>query len=151
MINEQLTPNFSLRELTRSEFGERRDWLNIPTPEALANLRKTAEGLERIRALAGRPIVVQSGYRMPALNGAIGGAPNSQHVIGQAADINAVGLSPRALAELIRGAITQLGVDQLILESPDNCGWVHVSFAPKPRGQVLTKLRGRPYLPGLVA
>lgn len=58
------------------------------------------EGLERLRLLVGKPIMINSGYRCPAHNEAVGGAPNSQHTLGTAADIVVAGLLPDRVAEL---------------------------------------------------
>lgn len=128
-----LSPHFTLAELTDSQTATRRSIDNRPGPDALANLRRVADLLEQIRALAGGPITVSSGYRCPALNAAVGGAANSAHQVGLAADITAPVLTPRALALLIRESGIEF--DQLIYEGT----WVHVGLsAGAPRRQVLT-------------
>ena len=100
--------------------------------------------LEPIRAEFG-PFSPTSGYRCPELNVAVGGATNSQHMAGQAADIVIPGLTRFDLARWIEGA---LDFDQLILEfytpGAPNSGWVHCSYAgPDNRRESLT------YPPGL--
>lgn len=129
----QLTEHFSLAELTASQVATRKGIDNAPPPAVAANLARVAATLEQIRALVCGPITVSSGYRSPALNRAVGGAANSAHVLGLAADINALGLSARALALLIReGGIL---FDQLIYEGT----WVHIGLAAgAQRNQVLT-------------
>lgn len=140
--DDKLTPHFTLRELTRSEYAARHGLDNTPPAEIIPKLQHVAEGLERIRALIEAPISVQSGYRAPKVNAGVGGSNTSQHMKGEAADINAVGYSPRKLAELIRKAQAVVQFDQLLLECPDSqAPWIHVSFVidRAPRLQVLTK------------
>ena len=128
-----LSPHFTLAELVESQTAARKGIDNTPPPAAVAGLVRVAALLEQVRALVGGPITVSSGYRCPALNKAIGGAANSAHVLGLAADITAPGMTPQALAKLIQGA--GLPFDQLIYEGT----WVHVGLsAGPPRRQVLT-------------
>jgi hypothetical protein len=142
----KLTPNFSLEELTQSEIGERQGLDNTPNEEVKANLVRLARFLEEVRRVLGRPIMINSAYRSPAVNKAIGGKPTSQHCLGCAADIKVPGLTPdNIVKELLK---TNLEYDQLIREFDS---WVHISipnkFADKPRRQVLIidKLGTRPY------
>lgn len=128
-----LSPHFSLAELTGSQVATRQGIDNTPVPAIIANLTRLAMLLEQVRALVGAPITISSGYRSPALNKAVGGASNSAHVLGLAADISTNKLAPKALAMLIR----QSGIlfDQLIYEGT----WVHIGLsAGAPRRQVLT-------------
>lgn len=128
-----LTKNFTLDELVASQIATRRRIDNRPGPGEVENLRRVAEVLEQVRALVGEPVEISSGYRCPMLNLAVGGAKNSAHVQGLAADINVRGMAPRALAALIRDSEIQF--DQLIYEGT----WVHIGLAAgKPRRQVLT-------------
>ncbi|MDQ2821277.1 MAG: D-Ala-D-Ala carboxypeptidase family metallohydrolase [Pseudomonadota bacterium] len=128
-----LSPHFTLDELVESQTAVRKGIDNTPAPEVVARLTRVAALLEQIRALVGGPVAVSSGYRCPALNKAIGGAANSAHVLGLAADISAPGMTPKALAKLIQRA--GLAFDQLIYEGT----WVHVGLsASAPRRQVLT-------------
>lgn len=140
---DQLTLNFSLAELTRSDTADRLRIANDPTPAHRANLLSLALVLETIRRLVGgRRVRVHSGYRNPAVNAAVGGVANSAHALGLAADITVEGLSPRALALLLRDAMSagSLRLDQLILET--SRGVVHVSIAPALRGEVRTQAGG---------
>lgn len=142
----QLTPHFSLEELTVTEH---RDIDNSAPDDVAARLVMTAQGLERIRSLAGKAIVVSSGYRCPELNAAVGGAKNSQHMTGEAADINAIGMKPAELAALVYAHRVDLAIDQVILEFGR---WVHVSFTDRPRHAALTiRSKAEGYLTGIVA
>lgn len=147
----RLSPNFTLAELTLSETAARYGIDNDPPEDVIESLRRTAGMLEEIRALAGCPIIVTSGYRSDSVNRAVGGSKTSAHVFGLAADINAARLDPDALARLIAGSAIRF--DQCILEFSR---WVHVGLArgmAQPRREVLTavKQNGRTvYLKGIV-
>lgn len=144
----QLTPHFSLAEFTASQVAARRGIANDPPVDLYPSLKRTAEGLERIRAIICAPVIITSGYRSPMLNQAVGGAISSQHPLGQAADITVPGMPPATLARRIDMARRDIGFDQLILEYPESGGWVHVSFAAHPRLIALTRLPGE-YLRGI--
>jgi hypothetical protein len=137
----QLTKNFSLQELIKSQIGDRLGIDNMPSDEYLARLTMLCERiLEPIRAHYDSPVHVNSGYRSPKVNKLVGGAPASQHCRGEAADIEIVGVANGDLANWIE---TNLDYDQVILECytkgvPDS-GWVHVSYkASGNRKQELT-------------
>ena len=141
-----LSPNFTLEELTHSEIAERNGLDNTPNADVKANLTRLARFLEEVRRVLGRPIMVNSAYRSPAVNTVVGSKPTSQHCIGCAADIKVPGLTPdNIVKELLK---TNLEYDQLIREFDS---WVHISipnkFADKPRKQVLIidKSGTRPY------
>ena len=128
-----LSPHFSLAELVASQVATRKGIDNTPAAAVVANLARLAALLEQVRALVGAPIAISSGYRSPALNKAVGGAGNSAHVLGLAADISTSKLAPKALALLIRQS--DIAFDQLIYEGT----WVHIGLsAGTPRRQVLT-------------
>ena len=131
-----LSPNFTLEELTHSEIAERQGLDNTPNEDVKANLVRLARFLEEVRRALGRPIMVNSAYRSPQVNAAVGSKPTSQHCIGCAADIKVPGLTPdNIVKELLK---TNLEYDQIIREFDS---WVHISipskFADKPRKQVL--------------
>ena len=129
----KLSPHFSLAELVSSQVATRKGIDNAPAPAIVANLTRLAALLEQVRALVGAPIAISSGYRSPALNKAVGGAANSAHVLGLAADISTAKLAPKALALLIRQS--GLDFDQLIYEGT----WVHIGLSTGAlRRQVLT-------------
>lgn len=140
----QLSPRFTLRELTRSTVAERRGIDNAPDTAATARLRQLClRILEPIRSHFGRPVRISSGYRCAELNALVGGAPTSRHVLGEAADLEVDDASNLAVAHWLVGS--GLPFDQVILEfhvlgSPTS-GWVHVSHTPDAganRGEVLT-------------
>ena len=127
---------FTIEELTRSDTAKVKGIENTPTQEAKEKLVTLIENvLNPLREMYGKPITVNSGYRCPKLNAAVGGAKNSQHMRGEAADITAGSKEEnRKLFELIRD---NLPFDQLINES--DYSWVHVSYVSpeKNRKQAL--------------
>lgn len=138
--------------MTISQLAVRNGIDNVPPPDVVARMVKTAHGLERIRTACGnRAIRISSGYRSPEVNRLVGGVSNppSQHTTGEAADFTVAKLTPRQVVEIV----SQSGIefDQLILEFNS---WVHVSFTDNPRGNVLTAVRGpdgkTKYLKGIV-
>lgn len=120
----QLSEHFTLAELTVSELAARKGLANQPTPAALDNLKRLAAFLEQVRTLLGKPIIINSGYRSPAVNKAVGGQPNSQHTKGCAADIRVPGMTPDQVVAAIRSS--GLPYDQVIREFDS---WTHVSIA----------------------
>lgn len=130
----QLTEHFSLEEMTASATAAEKHIDNTPSPEIINNLTTTAQGLELVRAFLGNvPMRITSGYRCPDLNKAVGGVPDSAHLSGFAADFEApqYGSPLHIVASLAKSGIKY---DQCIMEKI----WVHVSFDPKMRGEVLT-------------
>jgi hypothetical protein len=143
-----LSKNLTLFEMTRSETAKRKGVSNQPTPEHIENMKVLAEKIfEPIREHFNAPIYVTSGYRSAALNKKIGGAKNSQHLTGEAMDIDMDGHSSGVTNVQIFNWIRQnLSFDQLIWEygnsaSPD---WVHVSYntSGTNRRQVLRATKG---------
>ena len=72
-----LSPNFTLEELTHSEIAERNGLDNTPNEDVKANLTRLARFLEEVRRVLGRPIMVNSAYRSPQVNTAVGSKPVS--------------------------------------------------------------------------
>lgn len=133
----QLTANFSLEELTRSEAADRNGWDNIPNEQEIANLKRLAELLQQVKtAVGGKPVMINSGFRSKRVNDAVGSKDSSQHRLGCAADIRVPGMKPREVVE----ACIAAGVpfDQIILEFDS---WTHISVPNtpefKPRGSKL--------------
>lgn len=125
----QISPHFSLAELTHSQTALRRNIANQPQPSQLLALHDLAKHvLEPMRARFG-PFSPSSCYRSAALNRAIGGAPRSQHMLGEAADVKIPTISNLDLADWV---IAHLAFDQLIVEfyHPDDPhqGWLHISY-----------------------
>jgi zinc D-Ala-D-Ala carboxypeptidase len=153
----QLTKNFTVAELSRSEAATRKGVDNTPPPEAVENLRALAEKvLQPLRDAMGKPMRVNSAYRGPEANAAVGGSKTSQHMTGEAADIEFDGFDNKLLAKKI--VDMKLPFDQIILEfykpGDPNSGWVHVSHkrGGPQRGQVLravSEAGKTKYLPGL--
>ena len=127
---------FTIKELTTSSTATRLKIDNTPTEEVVNNLESLVNNiLDKIREAYGKPITVNSGYRCPKLNTAIGGSKTSQHITGKAADIT-VGnrQANRSLFQFIQKL--DLPFDQLIDEY--NYKWVHVSYDPnRNRKQIL--------------
>ena len=129
-----LTPHFTLAEMTRSGTAERLRLANDPDPAARAALLQTAEMLERIRAVLDAPVIVTSAYRAPAVNRAVGGATTSDHMAGQAADILVPRFgTPYRVAKTLAPLVEKLGIGQLILEGVKGKQWVHVSTRPSSK------------------
>jgi hypothetical protein len=153
----QLSTNFSLHELSKSETALRMGFDNTPDEEATENLRLLCEKvLQPVRDHYGKGVKVNSAYRSPESNAAVGGSKTSDHCKGMAADIEIPGVANADLAQFI---MDNLSYTQLILEFytpgiPDS-GWVHVSYDPnnlKKQELTATKVAGKTqYLPGLVA
>jgi len=142
----KLSKHFQLSEFTKSQTASRRGIRNVPTGAQVSALKLLCEKvLEPVREHYGKPVIISSGYRSPALNRAIGGSLTSQHSKGEAADFEIPGVSN---AEVCRWMEKNLNYDQLILEfyTPGlpNSGWVHVSYsANRMRNQELTARRVR--------
>lgn len=153
----QLTKNFTLNEMTKSETALRHGLDNTPGPAEIENLRVLCEQiLQPLRDAYKRGIKVNSGFRHPNVNAAVGGSKTSDHCKGQAADIEIPGVPNAELAKYIAD---YFDFTQLILEFytpgvPDS-GWVHVSYDPKNlKKQVMTAMKenGKTvYKPGLIA
>ena len=153
----QLSQHFNLREFTKSETAMRRGIDNTPGPVHAKNLQKVCEKiLEPVRNNFGRPVRINSGYRGPALNSAVGGSSKSQHCNGEAVDFEIDGLPNPELAQWV---VDNCEFDQIILEfynpkEGPNSGWVHASYCEgKNRRQILTAVMegGKTvYKPGFV-
>ncbi len=143
-----LTANFSLHELSKSETALRMGFDNTPDDEATENLRLLCEKvLQPVRDHYGKGVKVNSAYRSPESNAAVGGSKTSDHCKGMAADIEIPGVANADLAQWI---MDNLEYTQLILEFytpgiPDS-GWVHVSYDPnnlKKQELTATKVAGK--------
>ena len=126
----QLSKNFSLIELTKSQTAERKGIDNTPSAEHQENLKSLCTNvLQPVRDNFHRVVSVSSGFRSQALCEAIGSKSTSQHAKGEAADFEIFGNSNKELADWIH---FNVNYDQLILEywkeSDPNSGWVHCSY-----------------------
>ena len=132
--NAKLSEHFTLGEMTRSYSHP--EVYNIPTHEAIANMKRLCQWLEVLRERAGTPIRINSGYRSPQLNRKIGGVANSNHLTGCAVDIRVSGME-----QLIRYAAILLDYaeeshqdfDELLIEK-NRYGAIWLHFAVRPSG-----------------
>ena len=130
----QLSRNFSLQELTKSDTAIRKGIDNEPNADQIDKLKTLCEKvLQPVRDHFGR-VKVTSGYRSPELCLAIGSSLNSQHAKAEAADFEVIGVDNCELADWI---YRELEWDQLILEfytpGEPNSGWIHCSWIPEGR------------------
>lgn len=131
----QLSEHFSLSEFTRSATATKLGIDNTPNAEQIANLRRLCrEVLEPLRRHFNVSIRISSGYRCPALNGAVGGVKNSNHLTGCAADIqppdNATG------RKWMQWIIDNCHFDECIWETADRKRyWIHVALRPDANRQ----------------
>ena len=139
-----LTNNFTLSELIKSQTALRLDIDNNPSDQVLGNLTDLCVNvLQPVRDYYKTGVTINSGYRSPELNKAIGGVPTSDHCMGYAADIEIPGIPNYDIARYIADT---LNFTQLILEFytpgiPDS-GWVHVSYNPSNlKNQILTAVK----------
>ena len=154
-----LSANFSLKELTKSDTAMRLGIDNTPDEETIDNLKTLCDKvLQPVRDHFGKSVKISSGYRSPELNSspAVGGSKTSDHCKGMAVDFEIEGLSNPEVATWIMENLTY---SQLILEfyvqGDPNSGWIHCSYNPdKLIKQELTavKVAGKTqYLNGLQA
>jgi uncharacterized protein YcbK (DUF882 family) len=135
-----MAKHFTMAELTRSDTAIAKGLDNSPGVDATKALRLLIErALDPVREMWGAPLIVNSGFRCPELNKAVGGAASSQHMRGEAADITTGTVAGNKLlfdkmvAAQKRGEIS---FDQLIDES--SYSWLHVSYrAAGNRNQIL--------------
>ncbi len=125
----QLTEHFNLAEMIVSPTAKKLGLPNTPTPQHIENMRYCCEKiLEPVRAKFG-PVTINSSYRAPAVNKAVGGSATSQHVNGQAIDFEVKGVDNKKVADWVAD---NLEFDQVILEfysaGDKNSGWVHASI-----------------------
>jgi uncharacterized protein YcbK (DUF882 family) len=140
----QLTPNFTLDELTHTDH---REFDNTPNDAELANLVRLADFLEQVKAvLNGKPIMINSAFRCKQVNDAVGSKDSSQHRIGCAADLRVPGMTPDQVVKAIIAA--GIGYDQVIREFDR---WTHVSIpntvatAPRKQALIIDKAGTRAY------
>ena len=146
----QITPHFTLDEMLTSQSAIRFRYTEQFNPPAsvVHSLTVLCQNvLEPIRLAVARPVRVSSGYRCVRVNKKIGGAQNSQHMDGEAADIQVLSMSVEALYQFIKAG--NFPYDQLIQEFDS---WVHISFASTNRKQALRAVKlgngHTKYLPG---
>ena len=138
-----LSRNFTLQELIKSDTAIRKGINNNPNAEQIEKLKALCENiLQPVRDHFGR-VKITSGYRSPELCAAIGSSTRSQHAKAEAADFECVGVDNAELFDWIKSNLTP---DQLILEfytpGEPNSGWIHCSWIPdQPRASFLHTTR----------
>jgi hypothetical protein len=142
-----LTPHFTLDELTASETAARNDWDNSPNDAELENLKRLADFLEQVKVvLGGKPIMINSAFRSKKVNDAVGSRDTSQHRIGCAADIRVPGMTPDQVVKAI--IASGISYDQVIREFDR---WTHISIpnsvdiSPRKQALIIDKAGARPF------
>jgi zinc D-Ala-D-Ala carboxypeptidase len=142
-----LTPHFTLDELTASESAERNGWDNSPNDAELENLKRLADFLEQVKVvLGGKPVMINSAFRSKKVNDSVGSRDTSQHRIGCAADIRVPGMTPD---EVVRKVIASgISYDQVIREFDR---WTHISIpnsvdtSPRKQALIIDKVGTRQF------
>jgi hypothetical protein len=142
-----LTPNFTLDELTASESAERNGWDNSPNDAELENLKRLADFLEQVKVvLGGKPVMINSAFRSKKVNDAVGSRDTSQHRIGCAADIRVPGMTPDQVVKAV--IASGIGYDQVIREFDR---WTHISIpnsvdtSPRKQALIIDKAGARQF------
>ena len=139
-IEEPIGRHFKLKHLIYSNTAKNNSINNFPGVDSSPSQTEVVENLRLLMRIVVDPIVdvypdliITSGYRCIALNSRLGGSSTSQHVFGQAVDIQIPGLSTADVYNYIYYQVT--GWDQLIWEYPERGGssWVHVSYSSRNR------------------
>ena len=131
---DSISKHISYEEATRSNTGKRLRVSNDPNEEQLVCMRNTATAIfEPVREHFDVPIYISSFFRSSELNTVVKGSKNSQHVLGEAIDIDAHifgGISNRNIFEWVRD---NLDFDQLIWEygNANEPDWVHISYTTR--------------------
>ena len=138
-----LTEHFTLAELIASDMALRHGIPNLPEdPHITGNLHVLARGLERTRLILNRPMVITSGYRSERVNALVGGARNSAHLRGLAADFKVPGMSAREVCRAIKDHAS-IGFETLICEG----AWAHIAFTDEARSPAMHVLTAH-FTPG---
>lgn len=135
---------FTIEELTSSATADAQGIDNTPSNADIEHLTALVDNiLDPLREAWGKPIKVNSGYRSPELNKAVGGSPRSMHLNGYAADITAIhphGDTRKALNIALFGLIEQLGLPYTQRIDEKGYRWIHVSYNPKDSRHVTLHL-----------
>lgn len=127
-----ISANFTWKEFLWSDTAASSDTItNVPTdPDVLINLKQLAEVMESVRVIcANYPITINSAYRSPDTNQAVGGVPDSAHLVGCACDFVCPSFGDvSTIVEAVEPLMVELGIDQLIHEGT----WVHLAIANPP-------------------
>lgn len=116
--------NFSISELVKSDIAKQNHISNIPNIEQLDNmLNLIFYCLQPVRNSIKAPMIITSGFRCEKLNKLVGGAPNSNHLSGCAADFVIKEITPKKIVEIISNS--DIAFNELINEHDK---WVHISY-----------------------
>ncbi len=137
-INDtRLSPHFTLEELCKTKTGIE----NVPNEAQVENLKRLCRWLEQLRRrwnnLYGEgddPIIINSGFRSPEVNRAVGGVSTSNHLTGCAVDIRCIGMEQALRYAAILLDISDLNredYDELLIEQKRNVIWIHFAVRPK--------------------
>lgn len=140
----QVSKHISLIEATKSETAIRLGIANIPDAETFERMKLVAEQcFEKIREHFSVPIKVNSFYRSPELNKSIGGSKTSQHMTGEAIDMDAIEGTGITNADIFNWAKDNLIFDQLIWEYGDDKqpDWVHISYKKEGNRNQIIKIK----------
>ena len=128
---DKLSEHFTYEELTRSDAAVRLGIENTPNDAEIENLKRLAALLEEVKkAVGGKPVMINSGFRSKPVNDAVGSKDTSQHRLGCAADLRVPGMKPREVVEACIAA--KVPFDQIILEFDS---WTHISVPNTPQMQ----------------
>lgn len=135
----KISKHITLAEATKSQTAIRKGIDNMPSPNIIPNMIEVANKcFEPLREWHGKPIGISSFYRSAALNRAVKGSPRSQHMKGQAIDIDAdIFDNGITNADIYRWLVNNVDFDQIIWEFGDdnNPAWVHVSYVGKGKNR----------------
>ena len=139
MMNKEtkLSEHFSLAELIKTKTGIE----NVPNEAQVENLRRVCRWLERLRKRwndkygdGDDPIIINSGFRSPEVNKAVGGVPTSNHLTGCAVDIRCIGMEQALRYAAILLDISDMSredYDELLIEQKGMVTWIHFAVCPK--------------------
>lgn len=134
--------HFTMKEMTHSSTADNLGFINTPTEIEKQNLNDLVVNvLDPLREAYGKPIRVTSGYRCPRLNKAVGGVDNSQHIKGQAADIQPLQYKEiDNFIKFVRNWCLHNDFDQCIIERSKTGKWIHISWRKENRRRKLFSL-----------
>lgn len=132
----RLSPNFTLAEFINSPTAVANRIDNTPPEDVVVNLTTLCRTILEPARMALGPLRINSGFRCPRLNAAVGGVKTSHHLLGYAADVHPLRAS---MLDFARWVKANCPFDQILLEfgTPENPAWIHVSCHPRLRRQVL--------------